>query len=94
MIFAPLNNDNVVASIADGIVHLIVVVTQMFHEDFIARSFRSVNSDEEQVVSGIASRDVEGVLLVQIGFLEAHAFAGDFGGIGFELRQEIGRAHV
>ena len=64
MIFAPLNDDNVVASIADGIVHLIVVVTQMFHEDFVAWSFRSVNSDEKQVVSWKNTKELLTILLL------------------------------
>ena len=48
MIFTPFNNKDVVSSIADGVVDLIVVVADMFHKDLIARAFRSVNSDEKK----------------------------------------------
>ena len=44
MILAPLDDDDVVSSVADGVVDLVVVVAQMFRKDLIARTFRSVNS--------------------------------------------------
>lgn len=49
MIFSPLDDDDVVTSIADGVSNLVAVVAQVFNKDFLAWAFGSVNSHEEQV---------------------------------------------
>ena len=49
MIFTPFDDENVISSVADGVVDLVVVVTDVFHKDFIARSFGSINSDKKKI---------------------------------------------
>ena len=49
MIFTPFDNEDVIASVADGVVDLVVVVADVFHKDFIARSFGSINSDKKKI---------------------------------------------
>ena len=51
MVLAPLDDDNVVTPIADGIVDLIVVASDVLDEHFLARALWSVDGNEQQVVS-------------------------------------------
>ncbi len=49
MIFSPFDDNNVISSIADGIVDLVAVVAQVFDKDLLARAFGSVDGHEEQI---------------------------------------------
>ena len=56
MIFSPFDDNNVISSIADGIVDLVAVVAQVFDKDFFARAFGSVDGNEEQIGTYVKSR--------------------------------------
>jgi hypothetical protein len=49
MIFSPFDDDDVITSISDGVIHLIAVVSQVFDKNFLARTFRPIDGYEEQV---------------------------------------------
>jgi hypothetical protein len=49
MIFSPFDDDDVITSITDGVIHLVAVVTQVFDKNFLAWAFGSIDGHEEQV---------------------------------------------
>ena len=49
VIFAPFDNDDMVSSISDGVVDLVVVLAQMFREDLVTGTFGSVDGDKQQI---------------------------------------------
>ncbi len=49
MIFSPFDDDDVITSITDGVIHLVAVVTQVFDKYFLAWAFGSIDGHEEQV---------------------------------------------
>lgn len=51
MLISPFAYDKVFSSISHGVVNLIVVVSQVFNENFLARTLRTVNSHVNYVVS-------------------------------------------
>ena len=51
MIVSPFDDHDVLASLAYEIAHVVVIATDMLHVDLLARSFWSVNTDEDYVVT-------------------------------------------
>ena len=43
MIFTPLDGDDVFCALLDQVAHLVIEMTDVFHRDFIARTFGSIH---------------------------------------------------
>ena len=51
MVLTPFHDDDVISTVADGVVDLVVVASDVLDEHLLARAFRSVDCYEEEVVS-------------------------------------------
>lgn len=51
MLVPPFYNDDVLSPFADQIVHVVIVAPRVLHRHLVARSFRPVHADVENVIA-------------------------------------------
>jgi len=68
MIIAPLDQQDVLATFPDDVAYLVIVLFHVLDEYLLTRSLRSINANEQYVITGIACTYAEQILLSYIRF--------------------------
>lgn len=89
MIFSPLDEDDVVAVVGEGVGHLVLLVALVPDMNLIAGCVWSVDPDKEDVAAGPAAVHAEGVVAAHHGAVQTRPFGHTVHSTARELHWDL-----